>query len=75
METIKTLKALYKFTHENPNVEIVYISQKLSSYITKLEQEYTDSIIRGIPMTPKHKRDYQLFNDCVVLNGVKFLVR
>ena len=75
METIKTLKALKKFTHENPNVEVVYVSERLSAYITLLQAEYTDSIIRGIPMTKKHKEDYWLFNDCVVFNGVQFLVR
>lgn len=75
MKEIKTLNALYKFTHDNPNVEIVYISLKLSNYITLLETEYTDSIIRGIPMKPKHKQDYWLFNECIVFNGVKFLVK
>lgn len=75
MKEIKTLKALHKFTHENPSVEVVYISQKLSNYITLLQYEYTDELVRGIPMKPKHKQDYWLFNDCVVFSGVKFLVK
>ena len=75
MKTIKTLKALNKYTHENPNIEVVYVSKKLSAYIMLLQAEYTDSIIRGIPMSKKHKEDYWLFNDCIVFNGVNFLVK
>ncbi len=74
MKAIKTLKSLYKYTHENPSVDVVYISMKLANYITLLEHEYIDSITRGVPMKPKHQQDYWLFNDCIVANGTKFLV-
>ncbi len=75
MKEIKTLKSLYKYTHNNPNQEIIYISERLSAYITTLQNEYMDSIIRGIPMNKKHKNDYFLFNDCILLNGITFLVK
>ena len=75
METIKTLKALYKYTQENPNVEVVYVSQRLYDYIKKLEGEYVSWLKFNVRMSPKHRQDNKLYNDCIGDDGLILKVR
>ena len=75
MKSIKTLKSLYNFTQDNPDVEEIYVSKKLNDYINLLQEEYLQDLTKGIPMKKKHKEDYWLFNRCIICNGVIFKVK